>query len=139
MIILIRILRIYISLLLNIISLIFKDHLLSNGVTMNVIQKEDGMYGCDTCDFQSKMKWNVKNHIKRVHQKQRDFHCDHCDYTCFSSSDFMKHNKSMHMQMLYGNVEKQHECLTCRMTTKTTGLLQAHVDQVHNLNKPFKC
>ena len=41
--------------------------------------------------------------------------------------------------MLHGNVEKQHECLTCRMTTKTTGLLQAHIDQVHNLNKPFKC
>ena len=51
------------------------------------------LYCCsfENCDFSSERKGNIKAHIKRVHDKIKDFKCDKCQYETSTSMNLNRH------------------------------------------------
>ena len=37
-------------------------------------------FGCAHCDFKTSKKWNLKSHVRTVHEKVKDFACSACEY-----------------------------------------------------------
>ena len=101
----------------------------------------DGLIPCDLCEFVSKSTDEYLNHVKTKHsnnkknaeenkgsepQNTKDTRsnknrnredsnvripCDICDYTAWSSDDFIKHIETKHQQKLDGGSRKSnYEC-----------------------------
>ena len=51
-------------------------------------------FECDKCEFKCSANSHLKTHIKMVHDKIKDIECDKCDYKCSSNSDLKKHIKT---------------------------------------------
>ncbi len=41
---------------------------------------------CDLCEYKTAIKANVNSHVRAVHEKQRRFHRDQCDYKSYVES-----------------------------------------------------
>jgi len=82
------------------------------------------------CPFEEcgKMVVDIKNHIKMVHYKVRNFSCEECHATFKSNHQTMKHVEAVHTNLKV-------ECVECGGEFKTT-TLQSHVRRVHRGIKP---
>ncbi len=41
---------------------------------------------CDLCEYKTATKANVNSHVRAVHEKQRRFHRDQCDFKSYVES-----------------------------------------------------
>ena len=71
---------------------------------------------------------DIKNHIKMVHYKVRNFSCEECHATFTSNHQTMKHAEAVHSNMKV-------KCEECGGVFKTT-TLQSHIRRVHRGIKP---
>eukprot|EP00092_Neocalanus_flemingeri_P027150 GFUD01029444.1.p1 GENE.GFUD01029444.1~~GFUD01029444.1.p1 ORF type:complete len:816 (+),score=160.55 GFUD01029444.1:309-2450(+) len=71
---------------------------------------------------------DIKNHIKMVHYKIRNFQCPQCQSSFTSNSQMMKHKEAVHTNLKV-------ECGECGGMFKST-TLQSHVRRVHRGIKP---
>ena len=55
---------------------------------------------CDTCKKVFKYPYDLKTHIKIVHEKIRDVKCDHCDFRGSTKAHLWLHKKSHHMEIM---------------------------------------
>jgi len=53
----------------------------------------DSKFQCLTCDKKYSTKGNLKQHIKSVHDKIKDFCCDRCDYKSSTKGNLKQHIK----------------------------------------------
>ena len=88
---------------------------------------------CDLCDFKCKNKSNLQVHIKRIHDKIKDFECDKCEYKCSNSCDLNIHIKRVHLKI------KDFKCDKCDVTFSENGNLQKHIKAVHNKIRDQEC
>ena len=64
--------------------------------------EEDKEIKCMLCDFKSMAKTKtlakacLKNHVKRVHNKERDVKCSMCDYSTYDNRILARHMESLH-------------------------------------------
>ena len=65
------------------------------------------MYKCDQCTFSTKYDYNLKPHVKVVHEKIKDaVACDKCDYKTHIQIYLQKHVKAVHDKIqdhVFGN------------------------------------
>ena len=56
---------------------------------------------CDSCDFETYYRTNLKNHIEAVHKDTKKFACKICDYTCnfecITHGGLHLHQKAVHL------------------------------------------
>jgi len=72
----------------------------------------------------AKLVVDIKNHIRMVHQKVRNYQCDECDSMFVNNYQVRKHKEGVHS----GDVRVK--CEECDMMLKTT-TLDSHVKRVH--------
>ena len=70
----------------------------------------------------------VKNHMKKVHDKVRNFHCEECPSSFTSNHQMMKHVEAMHTNLKV-------ECAECGGVYKIT-TLPGHIRRIHRGIKP---
>ena len=53
-----------------------------------------GKYPCDSCEYKATDYWNLKSHIKAMHEGIK-FDCDSCEKKFSNKSNLIRHNKSI--------------------------------------------
>ena len=54
------------------------------------------LFKCKTCEYESRFKGNLKQHIEAVHEGIKPFKCDICDFKTAHESKLKKHTESVH-------------------------------------------
>ena len=93
----------------------------------------DTNFPCAYCDFKSKWKCSVRQHIKAVHEKRRDHKCSLCDYAAGTRQTLSYHTKEVHEKI------KDLECPHCDMKFCQPSMLNRHVKVVHKGIRESKC
>ena len=88
---------------------------------------------CPHCEYTCSKNSNLNRHIKRIHNKIKDFQCPHCDHKCSENGNLLAHIKQIHTKI------KDFECGLCNYKCSTNGHLQRHIKQVHTKVKDFEC
>jgi len=81
------------------------------------------------CPHCEKFLTNIKEHIKAVHMKEKNYFCNMCDYKTLFKSDLIKHDDLVHRKLKK----------TCQECGKQVANLPEHVRMVHRKEKNFKC
>ena len=85
-----------------------------------------------TCSICSKKFANVKQHIKRFHNKVKDYKCTHCDKE-YSSPQMLKyHNETTHVLRVI-------TCDQCDFKTNHQRNLKTHKDTMHSEVQLIEC
>ena len=90
-------------------------------------------FKCDKCDFSCSAKGTLKKHVKNVHDKIKDFKCDKCDFECSDKGNLKRHGKQVHDKI------KDVKCIHCDYLCSSTDTLKTHIKMVHDKIKDFKC
>ena len=93
---------------------------------------------CSECSFATNASYDLKNHIKRIHQATKDFVCyeKNCGKAFKRRCDMENHRKSVHSE-----IRVYVKCPTCNVIVLEKGL-QSHMINRHSekaLLKPFIC
>ena len=90
--------------------------------------KKDLHY-CSLRDYWTVRKNNVKNHIKRVHEKMINFKCRRrkFDYASYSKSDLMFHITSFHEK------NYKYDCKLCEYSSSKFKDLRGHKLRIHKM------
>ena len=94
---------------------------------------KDTNFPCSYCEYSSKRKSNVSQHIKAVHEHRRDFKCSVCDYAASSRKDLSRHTKAVHEKI------KDNACEHCDYTCSFKYHLTEHVKIVHKGIREYEC
>ena len=89
--------------------------------------------GCDKCDYKCSLKSALKQHVKIVHDKIKDNECDKCDFKCSRNSDLKQHIKMTH------NKIKDIKCDKCDFVCCLNSGLKQHIKSIHDKIRDFKC
>jgi Zn finger protein HypA/HybF involved in hydrogenase expression len=73
---------------------------------------------CPICLKYFKRAGMVKAHIKRVHEKIKNFQCDNCGYKANSKHDILRHYKAHHLLYKEDVQEDRVVCPTCGKSFK---------------------
>ena len=93
------------------------------------IKHKKELYYCSLCDYWTVRKAELKHHIKRVHEKMRNFKCRRrkCDYASYSKCDLRYHIRLIHEKNFkYG-------CKLCKYSCLAFHDLRRHKLRVHNM------
>lgn len=93
---------------------------------------------CDLCSFATNAPYDLKNHIKRIHNATKDYVCndDTCGKAFKRRCDMENHRRSVHSA-----VKIYVKCPTCDVIVLEKGL-QSHIINRHSAKsreKPFVC
>ena len=77
----------------------------------------------------SKLVVDIKNHIRMVHLKVRNYSCDECDANFVNNYQVRKHKEGVHSN------GSRIQCEECSMMLKTT-TYESHVRRVHRGVRP---
>ena len=71
---------------------------LDDFVQQNIYRGQNGVYGCNLCDYANNKISNVKTHIESNHAPEslKTSYCTLCDYVSPSSSALRMHMKKKH-------------------------------------------
>jgi len=95
--------------------------------------KVSKVFKCPSCPYESKLKANLKQHVKGVHLKIKDFVCDQCGEGYSLKDNLRRHIHSIHLNL------KEFECDQCGKSFAVKSNLNQHVKAVHLKIKDFKC
>ena len=87
---------------------------------------------CDIC-FKIVSHFNLAQHKKTVHFKQKPFKCQFCDKTFGRRQHWTDHENIVHHK------QKQHKCRFCNKKFGYTGHRNLHEKAIHLKQKPYKC
>ena len=93
-----------------------------------------GAKRCHICEKAFKRRYDLLSHITKVHNKEKNFACAHCDYKASVPFLLTKHLRRMHSQQA-----RAHLCQDCgaQFTEKT--YLLAHIRNVHGVKEDMFC
>ena len=95
------------------------------------------LFKCEKCVFKTVRKGDLKQHIKAIHDKIKDFKCNYdlCKYTCSSNSGLNTHINAVH------NKIKSFKCNYefCKFACSGNSILNQHIKSIHNKIKNVKC
>ena len=64
-------------------------------------------FQCEQCNCRTVSEYNLKQHIKEVHEGIKDFNCTHCDYKAARRTHLGRHIKAIHGNNEYENHMKK--------------------------------
>jgi very-short-patch-repair endonuclease len=88
---------------------------------------------CPHCEYTCSSNADLQKHVKRIHNKIKDFQCPHCDHKCSENGNLQAHIKQIHTKI------KDFECGLCNYKCSTNGHLHQHIKAVHSKIKDVKC
>merc|ERR1712029_183637 len=104
-------------------------------VMLNLHMKEshsklkDQKFSCSICGALRNAAWKLKLH-EAIHQSNKPFSCDYCDYRTNTRGNRNAHVRSMHADKV-GVQIRYHQCEFCGKKFKHTGNLRQHVESSH--------
>ena len=100
---------------------------------MSVHEGVKRSFSCDLCDHKSTQKGHLKNHIKFVHFKVKEYSCLICDKQFSIERNLKRHTQAFH------NTEK-HSCEQCSFETTSLTNLKKHAFNKHEVKtEQFSC
>ncbi|CRK94416.1 CLUMA_CG007923, isoform A [Clunio marinus] len=87
---------------------------------------------CSLCNLTFKRQSSLVDHIKRKHDKIKNFHCDICDYESYTKTEMEYHKLNKH------SMNRDHMCDKCGKNFATNRMLYVHVKNVHG-ERRFQC
>ena len=84
---------------------------------------------CDKCFYTERM---LREHIRNVHERVKDFACEYCGFRCGR-----KGNMKAHMQTHLN--ERKHKCHLCGKGFNWPQSLKSHISDVHERIRNFTC
>jgi len=84
-------------------------------------------FSCDKCPKTYKRKCNLDEHILRAHLGNKDWKCDHCEYSAATKRALKKHTLSIHTSY----EDKPYSCSQCPYKSSRKDALNAHVSGKH--------
>ena len=116
----------------------------SNSILLEkkIQMKSKKRFSCHACDKTYAGNFNLKDHIRIVHEGKRDFRCDLCEKT-FGRKETMK----THLALVHGKVEmndaensttravveKKYSCEFCEKSYTQPHNLKSHMESCHRL------
>ncbi|XP_055710216.1 gastrula zinc finger protein XlCGF57.1-like [Phlebotomus papatasi] len=85
-----------------------------------IIHIQDKIWSCDSCPLKFKRRDNLKDHIKTVHQRVKDYQCTLCK-KCFSAAKSLKYHLMIH------SGERPHGCSQCTKRFISITQLKTHM------------
>ena len=82
-----------------------------------------------SCPICMKLLTNVPEHVKAVHNKEKSYFCNECQYNTMFKGDLIKHEDSVHRKL-------KKSCPECG---KSVANVHEHIRLVHKQEKNFKC
>ena len=95
-----------------------------HGQVNSDLEKNDGMFQCNHCEYQSSSTSNLKKHIRSIHEHDGMFQCNHCEYISGCTSNLRKHIRSMHEHVKYA-------CNLCQYQATSQSSLKRHKQSIH--------
>ena len=109
----------------------FLDHSLTH-LTEEDRQQKELLCPFPGCDYTNLKKPNLDKHIKRVHEKQRNFQCSLCPKSFFNKTHFDEHTNGVHLNL------KPFQCDNCEFATAYRTTLNEHKKVAHG-NQRYDC
>ncbi|KAG6459159.1 zinc finger protein 429 [Manduca sexta] len=88
-------------------------------------------FKCSECGKLFHRRYALSRHLKRNHLEEKDHHCTHCPYKCFTVSELRLH-------MIKHTGEKKFECTICNKALSRKKSLTEHM-KIHNNDRRFVC
>ena len=77
---------------------------------------------------------SMNNHIKKIHEQQRNFKCNSCGKSFSESANLKRHIKNIH------EGQRNSKCDSCEKTfTHQLGDLKIHIKRIHEGQRNYKC
>ena len=92
-------------------------------VFMNEENPEIKSFSCESCNYKTTTKENLRIHSKSIHEGIK-YPCDQCDYKATQRSSLNTHKQSIHEGITYA-------CEKCDYKAKTKTKLKIHMRGVH--------
>ena len=147
-------------------DLCYQRFSIEKNLTLHVMAIHQNLkaYKCELCDYASKFKGSVKEHVRKAHEGVR-YKCDKCDKTFKALQGKKIHIKIVHdgirehvcdrpecenkafgaAVLLRMHIEKFHQgirtqvCHTCGKAFYSSSILNKHIANIHDGKKRFKC
>ncbi|XP_070502435.1 zinc finger protein 813-like [Chironomus tepperi] len=84
---------------------------------------------CDICNKIFTSQRTLKDHTSRIHLKVKKHHCNHCQYSCFSSYELKCHKNSKHRK--HSANAKKYRCDQCALRFSQQSCLVRHKKANH--------
>ena len=94
---------------------------------------KDTDFPCPYCEYKSKYRGNVSQHVKVVHEKRRDFKCSMCHYAASQRKALSQHIKSVHEHV------KDQACEKCDYKCSDSSNMIRHMKMVHENIREHEC
>ena len=109
----------------------FLDHSLTH---LTGKEKEQKKLSCpyQDCNYTNLRKPLLDTHIKRVHEKKKNFQCSLCPKSFFSKGHFEEHTNGVHLNL------KPFQCEKCEFATAYRTILREHNKVAHG-NRRYDC
>lgn len=75
---------------------------------------------------------HVKSYVSSVHEGNKPYECDRCEYRFKDIPNLYRHISSVHDGVRY-------KCVVCESSFMTEDELNSHISSVHERNKLFQC
>ena len=62
------------------------------------VHSEERPFSCSECQYRSKTKWVLAQHMKQVHSDEKPFICSQCEYRCKTKFNLTIHLKTVHLK-----------------------------------------
>ena len=97
------------------------------GVQQHVASVHEGEkpFKRESCDYNSDLECNMQQHVASVHKGKKPFNCESCDYNSDLECDMQQHVAIVH------EGKKPFNCESCEYSCKLKVDLQKHVASVH--------
>ena len=97
------------------------------------MEKKSGKkFKCDFCEKFYNRSGILKQHIKTIHEGQRNYKCNSCK-KCFTlHGNLKRHIKAIHEDQNY-------KCDSCGKSFTESGTLKSHIKIVHEGQRNYKC
>ena len=86
-------------------------------------------YSCQTCPFETKIKWYLNGHTKLVHGLNVDLSkiltCNQCEFETVNQMSMRSHKRAQHL------FEKRFSCSTCGLKSFYSHHIRAHINTNH--------
>lgn len=95
------------------------------------LEKHTPEHHCPKCNYTTKWKHVLANHLKTTHGSEQPFCCKECDYTT-------RHKNALNTHMLVHRGDRKYKCHICNYSAIQKVHLDVHMYK-HNGKKPHKC
>ena len=111
----------------------------------------DKIFKCDQCSFSTKYNYNLKPHVKAVHDGMQVQSCDKCEYKSSHKKSLTRHQKKAHtndenhgengsktakdISFEMVGADKIYKCDQCEEEFRSNAALKSHVKSDHKKEK----